>query len=305
MRRIKTVILVIAIWCFASFAIITTGNVGLTVIRSISTLLPTTVFSKTYDTATPAGSDNPAEADDRMREIKAAVQERMAVDHEWELDGTQVSDANTGEHKKVLFTAPIPAAQTVAAGKGVLRVKDVNDQAELHWTDEAENELQLTSLGNNLARGQWLTSSDVAGTGTVNLIKADSNNVAVIPNNSQTATNAAPTSTAGIANKKYVDDLALLDPSTYAGEGSITFPNGLVLKHGTVVAGDDDVPVDFTDEGLTDFDNAVVSVTVGQVGTDVVNDATTIGQVGITGFRIHSSAGGGSISSYYWQAWGY
>ncbi|KKN73169.1 hypothetical protein LCGC14_0403420 [marine sediment metagenome] len=166
-----------------------------------------TTFSFTYDTATPAGSDDPAEADDRMREIKAAVQEREAVNHYWPLTGTEVSDADAGEHLNILYHAPIAATPTVAADHGDLRIKDVNSIAELHYTDESENELQLSSMGNNLSRGQWLTSSDVAGTGSVNLIRADTNDVAVLPDNSQTATNAAPTSTAGIANKKYVDGI--------------------------------------------------------------------------------------------------
>lgn len=58
-------------------------------------------FTYTYDTATPAGSDDPAEADDRMREIKAAIQERLTVEHYFELTGTEVSDSNTGRHKDV------------------------------------------------------------------------------------------------------------------------------------------------------------------------------------------------------------
>ncbi len=107
--------------------------------------------SDTYDTATPAGSDDPAEADDRMREIKSSVQVRENVDHYWPLTGTEVSDADSGEHRKVLFHAPIASTPTVAANHGDLRLKDVSSIAELHWTDEGERELQLTSFGNNLA----------------------------------------------------------------------------------------------------------------------------------------------------------
>ena len=171
---------------------------------AVAVVYATDFSSDTYDTATPAGSDDPAEADDRMRETKSSIRVRENVDHYWPLTGTEVSDADTGEHRKVLFHAPIASTPTVAENHGDLRVKDVNSKAELHWTDEDENELQLTSMGNNLARGRWLTSSNVAG--SVNLIRADANDVAVLPDNSQTATNAAPTSSTGIANKKYVDD---------------------------------------------------------------------------------------------------
>lgn len=106
-----------------------------------------TVFNDTFDTATPAGTDSPTEADDRMREIKAAVQERENVDHYWPLDGTEVSDADAGEHRKVLFHEPIDATPTVAESHGDLRIKDVSGKAELHWTDEDENEVQLTDAG--------------------------------------------------------------------------------------------------------------------------------------------------------------
>ena len=102
-------------------------------------------FTSTYDTATPQGSDDPAEADDRMREIKAAVQERENVDHYWPLTGTEVSDADTGEHRKV--TLRVGSAPTKADDKGILYSKDVNSKAELFYIDEDGNEVQLTSAG--------------------------------------------------------------------------------------------------------------------------------------------------------------
>ena len=165
-----------------------------------------TTFSFTYDTATPAGSDDPAEADDRMREIKAAVQERQNVDHYWPLTGTEVSDTDAGEHRKILFHAPIASTPTVAEDHGDLRIKDVNSKAELTWTDEDENELILTSKGNNLANDTFLTATDNAGTGSVNLIKADINDVAVLPENTILTPGVTPDANDEIVNKKYVDD---------------------------------------------------------------------------------------------------
>jgi len=58
-------------------------------------------FTYTYDTNTPLGSDDPAEADDRMREIKSALQERLNVEHVFDLTGTEVSGANTGKHTDI------------------------------------------------------------------------------------------------------------------------------------------------------------------------------------------------------------
>lgn len=56
-------------------------------------------FTYTYDTATPAGSDDPAEADDRMREIKLAIQEVMDVEHDWALTGTSLT--GDGKHTDI------------------------------------------------------------------------------------------------------------------------------------------------------------------------------------------------------------
>lgn len=125
-----------------------------------------TTFSSTYDTATPAGSDDPAEADDRMREIKAAIQERENVDHYWPLTGTEVSNTDAGEHRKVLFHAPISTPSAIAANHGQLYLKDVSSIAELHFMDESENEIQLTSGGVS-ALGHILTAKATSDTLTI------------------------------------------------------------------------------------------------------------------------------------------
>ncbi|MCK5617108.1 hypothetical protein KAR91_85385 [Candidatus Pacearchaeota archaeon] len=196
-------------------------------------------FTKTFDTATPAGSDDPAEADDRMREIKAATQERENVDHYWPLTGTEVSDADAGEHRKVLFHAPIPATPTVAANHGDLRIKDVangtDTKAELVFTNEAEAELQLSSNGKNLANNVSLTADNAAGDGAISLIKADTNDKAVVPDGTQNLTNAAPDEDKDLANKKYVDDQIAAGIAAGAGvaKGMATFDGegGITEKH--------------------------------------------------------------------------
>lgn len=123
-------------------------------------------FSYTYNTATPAGSDDPAEADDRMREIKAAVQERENVDHYWPLTGTEVSDADTGEHRKV--TLRTGSAPTAVTDKGFVYVKDVSAKAELFYRDEDGNEIQITS-------GGALNETNINTGGTATLNDSESN----------------------------------------------------------------------------------------------------------------------------------
>lgn len=168
-----------------------------------------TVFNDDLDTARPAGSDDPAEADDNMRRIQAAVQERENVDHYWPLTGTEVSDADTGEHRKV--TLRVGSAPSNVANKGFLYLKDVGAKGELHFQDEDGNEIVMSSLGNNLANATYLKATNKAGDGSVDLIKAgrnvaDDTDVAIVPDLTRTASNAAPVEDTDLANKKYIDD---------------------------------------------------------------------------------------------------
>jgi hypothetical protein len=117
-----------------------------------------TTFSYTYDVTTPDGGDSPTEADDRMRETKAAVQERENVDHYWPKTGDEVSDADAGEHRKV--TLRVGSAPTHAADKGIVYAKDVSAKAELFYIDEDGDEIQLTSGGKILSASLDMKDED-------------------------------------------------------------------------------------------------------------------------------------------------
>lgn len=103
-------------------------------------------WTYTYDIATPVGTDAPSVLDDRDRETKGAVQERMNIDHYWPLTGTEVSDSETGQHRQIQFYAPI-TTPTSGTDKGFLYIKDASGKAELHFEDEDSHEIQLTSVG--------------------------------------------------------------------------------------------------------------------------------------------------------------
>ena len=175
-----------------------------------------TVFSNTYDKATPVGTDAPSTLDDQHRNTKAAIQERENVDHFWELTGTQVSDVDSGEHRKLTLHEPLGADPSNVANKGFIYTKDVSGVVELFWEDESGNVIQLTTLGvlnitstdllGKLANNTYFTAIDNAGTGTVNLIKAGTNDLATLPDSAEMATSAAPVEDEAIANKKYIDD---------------------------------------------------------------------------------------------------
>lgn len=195
----------------------------------------------TLNVSTPAGSDDPREADDRMREIKNAFIERLDRDHSWNTSATSVYDGDdVGKHDKITF---IEAADigTGASGQPVLGAETVSGAPELTWLTEGDATLNITDAGTlniveadllgTVTNNTYFTAIDNAGTGTVDLIKADANDVAVVPDNSQTATNAAPTSTTGITNKKYVDDEIATATEGQAATANDSESNAMLKAH--------------------------------------------------------------------------
>ena len=139
----------------------------------------------TFDIATPAGGDSPTEADDRMREIKAAIQERLAVEHHFDLVGTEVpAGGDTGKHTDI-------------TSDSIVNVGDVAT-ATLTATGNA-------SVGGNAAiAGGATVGGDAGVTGTLGVT-----GIATVAKGSLLASTDAPTTDAMIANKKYVDDQIL------------------------------------------------------------------------------------------------
>lgn len=178
-------------------------------------------WSDTLNVSTPAYDDDPSEADDRMREIKAAFVERLDIDHYFQRSATSIYDAtDTGKHRYITFREPNDLT-SMSADESAIFSKDIDSVTELHWIDESDNVLQLTSaatinivsadLLGTLANATYFTAVDAAGTGTVDLIKADANDDVVLPDGAELATSAAPTEDHDIANKKYVDDIVLVN----------------------------------------------------------------------------------------------
>lgn len=197
----------------------------------------------TLNVSTPAGSDNPREADDRMREIKNSFIERLDRDHAWEASATSVYDGDdVGKHDRVTF---IEAADigTGASGQPVLGAETVSGAPELTWLTEGDVTLRMTDAGRlnivsadllgTVANATYFTAVDNAGTGTVDLIQANASDVAVIPDGSELATSGAPTADADISNKKYVDDQDTADHPAYTGGENHTDGSGMITKSGT------------------------------------------------------------------------
>ena len=104
-----------------------------------------TVFTDTWNAAfeaTPADTEVRNLGASRMRQVRAAVGERLVIDHSWAGDG------DDGTHKQITFLDPLGADPSTVADQGYLYTKNVSAVVELFWKDESGNVKQITSLGN-------------------------------------------------------------------------------------------------------------------------------------------------------------
>lgn len=100
-----------------------------------------------YDETSPAGSDNIASGDNKIREFKTQVREIMAVDHEF----TATQTASTGgQHKQVTLQEQANLG-TGAVSATILGSQTVSGKGELMYTDEDDNDIQLTNAGTPIA----------------------------------------------------------------------------------------------------------------------------------------------------------
>lgn len=103
-------------------------------------------FDDTLDVATPAGTDDPTQGDDRIRELKRAFVERLAVDHTIPASGSTYDGATIGYHKAIRL--PEGTAPTTPASYGSVYTKDSGTQPELFFREESDgDEVQITQNG--------------------------------------------------------------------------------------------------------------------------------------------------------------
>ena len=198
-------------------------------------------WTYTLDCDSPLGTDAPSTIDDKIRETRDGYQERLNVDHYFALTGSSLSDSAIGQHRQIEFYGPI-STPSDAANKSWLYSKDVSSKTEFHWLDEDGNELQITNAGTlnissddllgTLTNETYFTAVNAAGDGTVDLIKANSSDVAVLPDGSEMASTTAPTADADISNKKYVDDQC----DAHVGTAGQCHADGTTVHNGTLTA---------------------------------------------------------------------
>ncbi len=91
--------------------------------------------------SSPAGSDNIALGDNRIREHKTQVREIMEVDHEYPSSG---QSATAGQHKQVTLQEAADIG-TGATGVPILGAQTVSGAPELVYTNEADTDIQITN----------------------------------------------------------------------------------------------------------------------------------------------------------------
>ena len=102
-------------------------------------------FTKTWKSIEekPTDANYGYEIDNYMRDLGYAVRERLAIEHNFFAD--EAGESNIGMHKIVTLLVQTTIAALADAGK--IYTKDVNAKAELHFLDEDNNEIQITSAG--------------------------------------------------------------------------------------------------------------------------------------------------------------
>lgn len=86
-------------------------------------------------------------------------------------------------------------------------------------------------------------------------------------------------------------------PSTYNGQQSVTYPNGMIFKQGQGETSPG--RVDFT----TPFPTAIISISLTPIYNNGVADVVVkAGTQSVDGFNVLVN---GVLMDYYWQAWGY
>jgi len=157
-------------------------------------------FTKSWDESTPQGTDAHSVVDDKIREFKYGIRERLAVDHDFRDDesgseDTITPDGTIGYHKKVTLTERSSNPSNVS-NTGILYTKDVSGVTELFYIDSGGNVKQLTTGGKlNVESDEAVLLS---GDQTIAGVKTFSS-IPVLPSSDPTSDNQA-------TRKKYVDD---------------------------------------------------------------------------------------------------
>lgn len=162
--------------------------------------------------------------------------------------------------------------------------------------EDADNAVLKSGVQTGIAGNKTFTENITVG-GTLGVT-----GVATLAKASLLASTDAPTSDAMLANKKYVDDKdALKDgisPLAYAGEESVTLPNGLIMKMGYAAYAGNPQTITFG----TAFPNNIISVIAQDKYSAVRTYSAMVTAANVTSFSLIIAE---AVTGIYWQAIGY
>jgi len=102
----------------------------------------------TWNETTPSGSESPTLGDDRIRELKRAIRERLAVDHDFEAsESVAFGDSNStiGMHEGLRLKEQSSSPTTIADQAGFWSADDGSGNTELYMRGPSDaTEIQLT-----------------------------------------------------------------------------------------------------------------------------------------------------------------
>ncbi len=266
-----------------------------------------------WNASKPDGGDYLADSDADLRANFAALQSAIGQDHDFD------ASTQTGKHEKMTLVETADLG-TGAEGVPILGAQTASGKAELVFTDEDDNDIQLTSGGsiNGAALKADSVDSDAYAAGSIDNEHladdaVDSDEIA------DGAVDAAHLSADCVDGTKIADDAvdsehiasgavdadhlssgaqtAGFTPTSYSGGESVTLPNGMIMKFGKSSTGQPAI-VTFG----TAFPNAIISVNAtcnasGAAG----NWQTKVYDVSTSGFRAKTNAS----YQFYWLAIGY
>jgi hypothetical protein len=105
--------------------------------------IPTSAWSE----SSPAGSDQINAGDNAIRLAKTQIREVIDVDHDFPSSGQA---ATTGQHKQVTLQEQADIG-TGAEGVPILGAQTIDTKPELVYTDEDDNDIQMTIKGTPVA----------------------------------------------------------------------------------------------------------------------------------------------------------
>lgn len=161
-----------------------------------------------WDKDKPAGSEALSDSDDLIRANNAAIETAIDQDHDFTTGGTQ-----TGKHNQVSL---IEAADigTGAEGLPILGAQTASGKAELTFTDEDDNDIQITSGGSILSASldskdeDDMASDSDSHTATQQSVKAyvDSGTVTMTNKTLTSPTLTSPTVNTAISGTAVLDE---------------------------------------------------------------------------------------------------